>query len=141
MASVLLKTEPGEFSYDDLEREGRAVWSGVSNPAALIQLRLVRAGDAAWIYHTGDERAIVGLARVTRGAYADPQKPGTTPAGEPKFAVIDVEPAARAANALTLSAMKGDGAFEGFQLLTHARLSVMAVPQAIDRLIRARVGV
>ena len=124
----------------DLERDGRAVWSGVSNAAALIQLRLVRAGDRAWIYHTGDERAVVGVARVTKGAYADPQKPGLTPGGEPKFAVIDVEPLGRAARALTLSEMKGDGAFEGFQLLTHGRLSVIAVPSAIDRLIRARTG-
>ena len=69
----LLKTEPSTYSYDDLEREGRAVWDGVTNPVALRNLRAMKAGDAAFVYHTGDEKAAVGLAEVARAAYPDPK--------------------------------------------------------------------
>jgi len=62
----LLKTEPSAYSYDDLEREGRAVWDGVTNPVALKNLRAMKAGDEAFVYHTGDEKAVVGRARVAR---------------------------------------------------------------------------
>ena len=62
----LLKTEPGAYCYDDLEREGRAVWDGVTNPVALRNLRAMKAGDGVFVYHTGDEKAVVGLAEVVR---------------------------------------------------------------------------
>ena len=70
----LLKTEPSAYGYDDLEREGRTTWDGVSNPAALKNLRSMKEGDRAVIYHTGDERSAVGLAEVVRSAYADPKR-------------------------------------------------------------------
>ena len=68
----LLKTEPGTYAYDDLEREGRTRWDGVTNPAALKNLRAMKAGDRAFVYHTGDEKAVVGLAEVVSAAYPDP---------------------------------------------------------------------
>ena len=73
MATFLLKTEPSEFSFDDLVRSRKAVWDGITNNAALAALRRAGTGDEALIYHTGDIKAIVGLARVTRGAYEDPK--------------------------------------------------------------------
>ena len=69
----LLKTEPGTYSYDDLEREGRTRWDGVTNPVALRNLRAMKAGDRVVVYHTGDEKSAVGLAEVTREAYPDPK--------------------------------------------------------------------
>ena len=93
MQTFLLKTEPGTYSYSDLEREGRTRWTGITNPAALKALRAARKGDAAFIYHTGNEKAIVGIATIVKGAYPDPEKPGVTVAGETKFPVIDLAPA------------------------------------------------
>lgn len=140
MATLLLKTEPSVYSYADLARDGTARWDGVSNPAALIALRSARAGDEAYIYHTGGERAIVGLAKITSDPYEDPAKPGLTKDGLPRFAVVDLKPLRDAATGLTLDEMKSDDAFKGFELLRLPRLSIMVVPPAIDRLIRARTG-
>src|SRR2546426_10603192 len=69
----LLKTEPSAYSYDRLERDGRAVWDGVKNPVALKNLRAMQPGDAALIYHTGDEKTAVGLAEIVTAAYPDPK--------------------------------------------------------------------
>ena len=80
----LLKTEPSTYGYDDLEREGRAVWDGVANPVALRNLRAMKEGDRVVVYHTGDEKAAVGLAEVVRAAYPDPK------AGDPKLVVVDL---------------------------------------------------
>ena len=69
----LLKTEPSTYAYDDLEKDKRATWDGVKNPVALKNLRAMKEGDAALIYHTGDEKAVVGTALVAREAYPDPK--------------------------------------------------------------------
>jgi predicted RNA-binding protein with PUA-like domain len=92
MATFLLKTEPGTYSFDDLVRDKKATWDGVKNAAALIAIRSMKKGDEAFIYHTGDEKAIVGTAIVTRGAYEDPKNPGLNAKNEPKFAVVDLKP-------------------------------------------------
>lgn len=137
-----MKTEPSEYSFDDLVREGRAVWSGVTNPAALIQCRAVKKGDRAFIYHTGDERAIVGTARIVSGAYEDPEHPGLNAAGAPKRAVFDVVAGKRAKAPLTLEAIKGDKRFDvaGFELVRLPRLSVMGVPEGVAALIQRMTG-
>lgn len=140
MATFLFKTEPDDFSYDDLQIAGASVWDGVSSPAALIALRACKKGDEAFVYHTGDERAIVGLMRVTRGAFEDPKRPGTNDRGEPKFAVVECRAVKPAATPLTLAQMKADARFEGFDLLRIGRLSVMPVPTAIEKLIRKHTG-
>jgi len=137
MATFLLKTEPEAFSFDDLIRAGRSAWDGVSNGAALAFLRTMRAGDEAFIYHTGDEKAVVGLARVVAAPYEDPARPGRTPTGEPKFAVVDLEAVRSAVTPLTLAAVKADARFALFPLVTQARLSVMPVPRGLDAVIRA----
>jgi predicted RNA-binding protein with PUA-like domain len=136
VATLLLKTEPGTYSFDDLIRERRTAWSGVANAAALIHLRAARSGDDCLIYHTGGEKAIVGLARVVRAPYEDPEQPGRTPDGLPKHAVIDLAPVQAAGAPLTLAAMREDDRFAEFALLKISRLSVMPVPAKLDALIR-----
>ena len=140
MATYLLKTEPGTYAFDDLVRDGKSTWDGVTNAAALISLRKMKKGDEAFIYHTGDERAIVGVAVVTKGAYEDPKQPGLTDKGEPRFAVVDLKPGRRAKSPLTLDAIKADKRFAEFQLVTIGRLSVMAVPPELDQIIRRLTG-
>lgn len=134
MATLLLKTEPGEYSFDDLERNGHAVWDGVSNAAALKALREAAKGDEVLIYHTGDEKQIVGLARVAKSAYPDPN------AGDEKLVVIEIKPLKRAAKPVTLATIKADERFAQFALVRQPRLSVMSVPGALDAILRRWAG-
>jgi len=115
----LLKTEPSAYGYDDLEREGRAVWDGVRNPAALKNLRAMKEGDGLVIYHTGDERAAVGLAEVVRSAYADPKK------GDPRLVVVDLVPRGRFKRPVTLDEIKSLALFKDSPLVRQGRLSVV----------------
>ncbi len=140
MGTFLLKTEPGEYSFADLQRDGRCVWDGVTNNAALAALRTIAKGDEVFIYHTGDEKAIVGLARALKPAYQDPANPGLNSKGEPKFAVVDLEPRRAAKSPMTLAAIKADRRFAKFPLVTQGRLSVMPVPPELDTAIRNACG-
>lgn len=140
MASFLFKTEPSEFSFQDLMKKGRATWDGVTNAAALIHLRSIAKGDTVYIYHTGDEKAVVGVARALGGAFEDPKKPGTTPEGKPKFAVVDLAPAGPLAVPVTLAAIKADPRFGGFVLVKQSRLSVMPLPSALEKALRSMAG-
>lgn len=136
MATFLLKTEPTKFSFADLVKAGKSRWDGVSNAAANGHLRAIITGDELLIYHTGDEKAIVGLARAASLPMEDPTRPGLTAKGDIKFVVLDVEPVRAMKTHLTLATMKADKRFEGFALITQSRLSVMPVPAAVDRAIR-----
>jgi predicted RNA-binding protein with PUA-like domain len=118
----LLKTEPGEFSYDDLVKEKRAVWDGVANATALIHIRKMKKGDQAIIYHTGSEKAAVGIAQIVTDPYPDPQ------ANDPKIVVFDLKPARRFDKPVTLAQIKADPAFAEWELVRISRLSVMPVP-------------
>jgi predicted RNA-binding protein with PUA-like domain len=140
MATFLFKTEPEEFSYADLAKEKSCVWDGVSNNAALAHLRSCAVGDEVFIYHTGDEKAIVGLAKVTKAAYEDPANPGKNARGEPKFAVLDLKPLRAAKTPVTLATIKSDARFSSFPLVTQGRLSVMPVPANLDAAIRKMSG-
>lgn len=140
MATFLFKTEPGEYSFADLQKDGVTRWSGVSNATALIHIRTARAGDDVLLYHTGDERAIVGLARVSKAAYEDPDNPGKNDRGEPRAAVVDLKPLKPFARPVTLAAIKADKRFAEFALVKLSRLSVMPVPPDLDRLLRAMGG-
>lgn len=117
----LLKTEPESYAYADLARDGRTVWDGVANNAALKHMRDMRPGDAALIYHTGDERQAVGLAEVVSEPYADPQ------ADDPKLVVVDVRAVRPLARPVPLSEVKADPAFADFALVRQGRLSVVPV--------------
>ncbi|HEX9895804.1 MAG TPA: EVE domain-containing protein [Gemmatimonadales bacterium] len=123
MSYFLLKTEPSTYSWDDLVRQGRAVWDGVKNPAALNHLRAMQPQDRAFIYHTGDEKAVVGIAKVLSRAYPDPK------AKDPKLMVVDLEPVKKLARPVTLASVKADRWFQDFALVRVPRLSVMPVTQ------------
>lgn len=140
MATLLLKTEPSEFSFADLVSRKVATWDGVANPAALIALRSVRKGDELLIYHTGGEKAVVGLAVAVSDAYADPSRTDLAPDGQPKFAVVDLKAVRAAKSPATLAAMKADVRFKDFALIKQSRLSAMVVPQALDAAIRRMAG-
>jgi predicted RNA-binding protein with PUA-like domain len=117
----LVKTEPSEFSWDDLVREKRSVWDGVRSFEARNHLRRMKKGDLVLIYHSNPEKRIVGLARVWREAYADPR------AAEGDWSAVDVEPVKPLKQAVTLAQIKSDEAFADFHLVRRARLSVMPV--------------
>ena len=121
MAYWLMKTEPDEFSYVNLEERGREPWNGVKNPTALKHMRAMAEGDLFLFYHTGDQRAVVGVGRITRTAYPDPQE------SDPKWAVVDVAPAYRFVQPVTLAAIKADPQFAQWELVRQSRLSVMPV--------------
>jgi len=121
MAYWLLKTEPSTYSWGDLVKAKRAVWDGVKNPTALRNLREMTVGDLAFVYHTGDEKAIVGIAKVVKAAYPDPK------AGDPALVVVDLEPVKPLKAPVTLAGIKADKRFAGWALVRIPRLSVMPV--------------
>jgi len=120
----LFKTEPNAYSYDRLARDGHAVWDGVENALALKHLAAVATGDEVLVYHTGNEKAAIGVARVTRGAYADPKQKAA------KLVVVDIEPVTKLSHAVTLAAMRTNPKLAGFDLLRLPRLSIMPVSRA-----------
>ena len=120
----LLKTEPSTYSFADLEQDGSAVWDGVSNAVALKHLRLMKRGDLAFIYHTGDEKQIIGVAAVTRNAYRDPK------GKDPRLVVVDLKPRERLPRPVTLAEVKACAEFRDFELGRIGRLSVMPVSEA-----------
>jgi predicted RNA-binding protein with PUA-like domain len=131
MAYWLLKTEPSDYSYADLERDGSTVWDGVGNNLALKHMREVHKGDEAFIYHTGSERQIVGIAEIISDPYPDPGRPDT------KRVVFDVRPRRRLANSVTLRRVKDDPTMRDFDLVRISRLSVMPVsPDRWRKLLR-----
>lgn len=120
----LLKTEPSTYAYDDLERDRKGVWDGVANAVALKHLRAMAVGDECFVYHTGDEKRIVGIARVTRAAYPDPKQ------SDPRMVVVDLVPVERVKRPVTLAEIKADDRFADWELVRIARLSVMPVSAA-----------
>ena len=129
----LVKTEPGSYSYDDLEREGRAVWDGVTNPVAVKNLKAMKEGETVFVYHTGDEKQVVGEAEVTRVAYPDPKAP--------RLPVVDLKPLRRLAKPVTLADIKADDAFADSPLVRQGRLSVVPLTEAQVRILEKRGGV
>jgi predicted RNA-binding protein with PUA-like domain len=117
----LFKEEPTHYSYDDLVRDGRTSWTGVRNPVAQKYLRSVKKGDRIFFYHTGDEKAVIGVAKAAAEAYPDPaDKDG-------KFYAVDVVPVRKLKQPVTLAAIKADKSFVTFPLTRIPRLSVMPV--------------
>jgi predicted RNA-binding protein with PUA-like domain len=125
----LLKTEPDGYSWDDLARDKRTAWDGVTNALALKHIRTMKKGDQALIYHTGDERAAVGIATITRDPYPDPKE------NNERIVIVDIKPAQKLPRPVTLDEFKADPAFAGWDLLRIGRLSVVPVPQKMwDRI-------
>ena len=123
MAIWLLKTEPSDYSLADLERDGQTMWDGVTNNQALQNLRLTLTGDTALIYHTGDEKCVVGIAEIARGFYVNPER------DDPKLAVCDVEAVERLKNPLTLAQIKATPELAGCDLVRLGRLSVVTISE------------
>jgi predicted RNA-binding protein with PUA-like domain len=115
----LFKTEPGDYAFADLERDGGTVWDGVGNNLALKHLRSVKPGDEAVIYHTGKERSAIGLAKVTSAPYPDPER------DDERYVVVDIEPVRRLAAPVTLKQVKAEPDLAAWELVRIGRLSVM----------------
>ena len=134
MATWLFKTEPSTYSYADLQREGKAVWDGVSNPVALKNLRACKKGDRVIVYHTGDEKSLIGLAEITREAYPDPKKK------EERLVVVEIRPSKKLKRPVTLAEVKARKEFADFALVRLPRLSVMPVSDAQYALLMKLAG-
>jgi predicted RNA-binding protein with PUA-like domain len=120
----LVKTEPTTYSYGDLAKARRAVWDGVKNPAALRNLREMKLGDRVFVYHTGDEKAVVGVAEVVREAYPDPK------ASFPNQVVVDLAATFPLKHPVTLSVIKASKEFAESPLVRQGRLSVVPLTAA-----------
>ena len=120
----LVKEEPTHYGWDAFVKDKKAVWSGVRNALAQRHLRAIEKGDRVFYYHTGDEKAVVGIAKTLSGAYPDPEdKAG-------KYVAVDIAPVKRLPRPVTLAEIKADPAFKDFALVRIARLSVMPVTDA-----------
>ena len=118
----LLKCEPNhDYSYQDLENDGQTYWDGVTNNWALKFIREVKKGDKAFIYHTGKERRVTGIANVVSDPYPDPET------NNEKWVVFDITPNKAIQNPVTLKQIKEDDRFDEFHLVKFGRLSVMPV--------------
>jgi predicted RNA-binding protein with PUA-like domain len=135
VAKWLFKEEPSNYSFDELVKDKRTVWSGVRNPVAQRHLHAVKRGDSIFYYHTGDEKQIVGVAEALGDAYADPQDQTG------RQAVVDVGPVRKLSRPVTLREIKADERFRTFPLVRISRLSVMPVSdtewQQIEKMSRA----
>ena len=121
----IVKTEPSSYSFGDLERDRRTVWDGVKNAVALKNIRAMRKGDAVMVYHTGDEKQIVGLATVVSDPYPDPK------ADDDALVVVDVEVGKRLPRPVTLAEIKADPDFKDLALVRQGRLSVVPVEERL----------
>jgi predicted RNA-binding protein with PUA-like domain len=115
----LLKTEPDSFSWSDLLKAGKATWDGVRNFQARSNLKEMKKGDLAFIYHTGEEKSIIGIARVEREWYAEP--------GDPEWVVVDLVPQKALKRPVALSEIKAEKLLKDMKLARVPRLSVQPV--------------
>ena len=121
----LLKTEPDCYCWDDLVRDKKATWDGVSNALALKHLRTMNKGDQALIYHTGDVRSAIGIAQIISKPYPNPAE------DDDRLVVVDLKPLKKLDNPVNISDIKADKAFAGWDFLRISRLSVVPVPDAM----------
>jgi predicted RNA-binding protein with PUA-like domain len=128
--TLLLKTEPFKYSFDQLLADGHAVWDGVANAQALIVLRSAKKGDEALIYHSNEGKAIVGIAKVAKAAYTDPKL------NDPKRVVIDLVPVKALKEPVTLAEIKAVPELADLALVRQSRLSCMTVSKEHRKLLR-----
>lgn len=120
----LVKQEPTDYAWSTFVRDGRTAWTGVRNFAARIHLRAMKKGDLVLFYHSGENKEVVGMARVARAAYADPT------ATEGDWSCVDLAPVKPLARPVTLAQVKADKILQGMELVRQSRLSVMPVTEA-----------
>ena len=130
----ILKTEPSDYAFPQLLRDGTTAWSGVRNAQALIHLRAMAKDDRALIYHTGGEKALVGLARIASAPYPDPK------GDDPRFVAVDVAAERALPRAVPLAAIKADPALAELGLVRHSRLSVVPASAAQWKRLTAMAG-
>jgi predicted RNA-binding protein with PUA-like domain len=130
----LVKTEPTAYAYADLAKAKRTTWDGVKNPVALRNLRAMQKGERVFVYHTGDEKAVVGVAEVVRTAYKDPK------ASFPSQVVVDLEAVGPLARPVTLAELKARKEFAESPLVRQGRLSVVPLTPAQVAAIEALAG-
>jgi len=119
----LFKEEPTHYSFDDLVKDGKTSWSGVRNALAQKHLRQVKKGDRIFYYHTGNEKAVVAIAKAASNAYDDPKD------GSGKLATVDVVPVKKLPRPVALAEIKAKPVFKDFPLVRISRLSVMPVSE------------
>lgn len=134
MATFLFKTEPSAYSFDDLTRDKTTVWDGVSNALALKHLRSVSKGDTIVIYHTGEEKQVVGLATAASEPFPDPKLK------DPKRVVVRLKAGRALPFPVTLATFKSDETLKSAELVRLPRLSVMPLTQAQYRRLLERSG-
>jgi predicted RNA-binding protein with PUA-like domain len=117
----LVKQEPTDYAWGSFVKEGRTAWTGVRNFQARNHLRTMKQGDRVFFYHSGEEKQVVGLARVTREAYPDPT------ASEGDWSAVDLSPVKTLRNPVTLAAIKADKTLNTMPLVRQSRLSVSPV--------------
>jgi predicted RNA-binding protein with PUA-like domain len=130
MAYFLAKTDPETYSIDQLEKEKKTVWDGVTNPQAVRAIREMKPGDKVFIYHSGGLSAVVGLAKVLSDGRPDPKNP--------KSAVADLEYLGRIDPPVTLSEIKQSQLFDDWALVRQGRLSTMAAPEKFVQWMRKK---
>jgi predicted RNA-binding protein with PUA-like domain len=121
MAYWLVKSEPGSWSWDDHVKAGADAWTGVRNHQAKAHLKAMAPGDGVLFYHSGDDKAVVGISEVARAAYPDP----TDPAGA--FVAVDLRASMSQAQPVTLARIKAEPALADMVLVKNSRLSVQPV--------------
>ena len=124
----LVKTEPSTYCWEDLVRDGRTRWDGVRNAQARIHLAAMKKGDVALVYHSGDDKAVMGIARIAGAAYPDPS------ADDPRWLAVDIEALRPLAVPVPLATVKRDAKLAGMALVRNSRLSVM--PASADEFAR-----
>ncbi|WP_371377904.1 EVE domain-containing protein [Sporomusa aerivorans] len=134
MSFWLAKTEPETFSYADLERLKKDMWDGVRNFTAAKHIKAMQPGDLILIYHSGKEKAIVGVAEAVSAPYPDPT------ATDPRFVTVDIVPRYRLTRPVTLHEIKALDEFADWELVRQSRLSVMPVPANLWQLIMNLAG-
>jgi predicted RNA-binding protein with PUA-like domain len=134
VANWLLKADPEDYGYEDLQKDKKTSWDGVSNNLALKHMRQMKKGDLALIYHSGKEKAVVGLATIVSDPYADPEKK------DARLVVFDIKPKKRFKQTVSLANIKADARFADFALVRVSRLSVMPVPAPLWKRLLSMAG-
>jgi predicted RNA-binding protein with PUA-like domain len=119
-----VKSDPDSYGWDALVKDGSTRWDGVRNAEARNALGAMRPGELALFYHSGADKAVVGVAKVTTAAYPEPG------AGDPRWLAVDLAPHAKLARPVTLTEIKAERALAKLKLVTHSRLSVMPIDAA-----------
>jgi predicted RNA-binding protein with PUA-like domain len=134
MGAFIFKTEPSTYSFDDLVRDKKTVWDGVANAVALKHLRTVQKGDTIAIYHTGDEKQVVGLAVADSDAFPDPKL------SDPKRVVVRIRAGKALPFPVPLSTFRTDAALKDSDLVRLPRLSVIPMSASHEKRLLERSG-